>query len=91
MEDNARTTNDLSILDINVRYLLNRTHNVHENKFCVVSLCHHWILPVRQATIGNNAGILFEQRAMRISRKRKRKKELENESENLKNGEMHGM
>lgn len=85
----ARTANDLSILDMNVKYLLNRTHCVHENIFYIVSFRQfNWDLPVRYASIGNNIEILIWRRAMQISRKRKRKKECE--CKNLKNGEMHG-
>lgn len=76
------------ILDTNVKYLLNRTHCVHENIFCIVSFRQfNWDLPVRYASIRNNIEILTWQRAMQISRKGKRKKE--SESKNLKN-EMHG-
>lgn len=87
--DQRRTANNLSILDINMKYLLNPTHDMHENKLCVVSLRHfNWMLPVRYASIGNNIGISFDQRVLRVSCKRTRNKE--SESKNFENGKMHG-
>ena len=84
IEVKARTANDLSVLDINVKHLMNWTHDVHENIFRFVSLRH--LNRILHASIGNNIRNLFGQ--IWISRERTRKKE--RESNNLKNGEMHG-
>ena len=86
----ALTANDLGItLDMDMKYLWNRTHMMHENIFCLASLRHiSWIFTVKYAPIGDSIGISLGHGAMQRARKGTRKKECE--SKNLKNSETHG-
>jgi hypothetical protein len=82
----ALTANDLRMtLGMNMKYLWNRTHKVHENIFRLASPRHFtWIFTVKYAPIGD----ISRHGAMQRARKGTRKKECE--SKNLKNSETHG-
>ena len=73
----ALTANDLSItLDMDMKYLWNRTHMVHENIFCLAPLRHvSWIFTVKFASIGDSNAISLGNGAMQRTRKGTRKKE----------------
>jgi hypothetical protein len=85
----ALTANDLSItLDMDMKYLWNRTHMVHENIFCLASPRHFgWIFTVEYAPIGDCIVISPGHGAMQRARKGTRKKGCE--SKNVKNSETH--
>lgn len=84
------TANDLGItLNMDMKYLWNITHNVHENIFCWASPRHFsWIFIVKCAPIGDNV-VTSLRGAMERASKGTRKKR--NESKNLKNSETHGV